>query len=510
MMVKTLLEGCPYVREIHGDALSREVSGIAYDSRSVRADYLFVALKGERLDGHSFIPDAVQRGASVIVAEEDVENGGVPRIIVADGRKALACLANNFYGQPSRELIVIGVTGTNGKTTTTYLVKSLLESWGKTVGLIGTIRYMIQNRSYCALHTTPESLEFQGLLRQMLDSGCTHAVAEVSSHALAQHRVDGTVFRVAVFTNLTRDHLDFHGTMENYYRAKERLFTELLDENGSAVINTDDPFGRQLASRLRAASPGQSVVTYGLTGEADFTARNIRLTPDGVGFTISFEQGTREVFSPLLGLPNVYNVLCAVAVGMVLRIPHETILDGLGRMHTVTGRFEKVDFGQRFLCIVDYAHTEDALERLILSARELRSSTRRRERAEADRTDGRIITVFGCGGERDRGKRPAMGRVATLLSDYVIITSDNPRSEDPLDIIREIEGGVVGTRYRIEPDRRKAIYAAIELAGDGDIVLVAGKGHEDYQEIQGIRHPFRDRDVVEEAIRELEKADERV
>lgn len=509
MMLKTLLEGCQYVREIHGDAMSREVAGIAYDSRSVQAGYLFVALRGGRLDGHAFIHDAVRRGASVIVAEEDAGNGGVPRVIVADGRRTLACLANNFYGQPSRELIVTGVTGTNGKTTTTYLVKSMLESWGKNVGLIGTIRYMIRNRSYCAPHTTPESLEFQGLLRQMLDAGCTHAVAEISSHALAQHRVDGTVFRVAVFTNLTRDHLDFHGTMENYFRAKERLFTELLDENGSAVINTDDPFGRRLASRLRASSGTQAVVTYGLTEKADFSARNIRLTPEGFFFTISFGERTRDVFSPLLGIPNVYNVLCAFAVGTVLQIPHETILDGIEQMRTIAGRFEKVDVGQRFLCIVDYAHTEDALERLILSARELLSSTRRGKRAEGDRPGGRIIIVFGCGGERDRGKRPAMGRVATQLSDYVIITSDNPRSEHPLDIIREIEEGVVGTQYRIEPDRKKAIYSAVELAREGDIVLIAGKGHEDYQEIQGIKYPFRDKDVLEEAIRVLEKAGER-
>ena len=502
MMLRTILEGCDYIQRMQKDEIfDMDIAGIAYDSRQVKDNYLFVAIRGEKFDGHAFIRDAKNKGAIVIAAEKefgDAENG---HILVKDSRKALACIANNFYERPSEELILTGVTGTNGKTTTTYILKSILESWGKDVGLIGTIHYMIKDKLYPAPHTTPESLEFQGLLREMLLSRCTHAVAEISSHALAQDRVDKTVFRTAVFMNLTRDHLDFHKTMEDYFRAKERLFTELLDRNGTAVINIDDQYGKRLASQLRTLSPELTIVTCGLKNGADMVAHNIQVSFRGIRFTLSYRDSRYDVSSPLLGLPNVYNIMSAAAAALSLGVPWQMILQGIRQTGTVTGRFQKVDAGQGFLCIIDYAHTEDALERLILTAKKLISLPHPSLKKGGYQEKPRIITVFGCGGDRDKGKRPKMGEVSTKLSDFVIITSDNPRSEDPAEIIKHIEEGTVHKNYLIESDRAKAIQKAVDLAEEGDIVLVAGKGHEDYQEIQGIRYPFSDREILNEAIK---------
>jgi UDP-N-acetylmuramoyl-L-alanyl-D-glutamate--2,6-diaminopimelate ligase len=333
----------------------------------------------------------------------------------------------------------------------------------------------------------------------MLLKGCTHAVAEISSHALAQYRVDKAVFRTAVFTNLTRDHLDFHKTMEDYFRAKVRLFTELLDRNGTAVINADDPYGKRLAALLRTGYPERTILTFGRERGADIFAHDLQVSSQGIVFTILFRGKSFEISSPLIGLPNVYNSMSAATAALSLGVPCEIILQGIRQARTVAGRFERVEAGQGFLCIIDYAHTEDALERLILTAKNLISPGYpvNRNSLEPER---RIITVFGCGGDRDTGKRPVMGRVSTALSDFVIITSDNPRSEDPSEIIRQIEEGAVNRNYLIEPDRRKAIQQAVDLAEDGDIVLVAGKGHEDYQEIQGIRYPFSDREILYKAI----------
>jgi UDP-N-acetylmuramoyl-L-alanyl-D-glutamate--2,6-diaminopimelate ligase len=503
MTLRTILEGCDDIERIQKDEiLEKEIAGIAYDSRQVRDNYLFVAIQGEKLDGHTFIRDATERGATVIAAEK--ESGGMENgyIIVKDSRKALACMANNYYGRPSEELVLAGVTGTNGKTTTTYILKTILESWGKDVGLIGTIQYLIRDKAYPARHTTPESLEFQGLLRGMLLAGCTYAVAEVSSHALAQYRVDRAVFSTAVFTNLTREHLDFHRTMEDYYRAKERLFAELLDRDGTAVINIDDPYGRRLDSQLRTLSPERRILTCGVEKGADLVAHDIEFSSRGIEFAISTRDGRHKVSSPLLGFPNVYNVMSAAAAALSLGVPWQLIQRGISQTGTVNGRFQKVDAGQPFLCIVDYAHTEDALERLILSAKKLISSAGYPAEKSAREGEGRIITVFGCGGDRDKGKRPRMGEVSTELSNFVIITSDNPRSEDPSEIIKQIEEGTVRKNYLIELDRKNAIRKAVHLAGDGDIVLVAGKGHEDYQEVRGIRYPFSDRAILLEAIHE--------
>ncbi|MDH4231917.1 MAG: UDP-N-acetylmuramoyl-L-alanyl-D-glutamate--2,6-diaminopimelate ligase [Nitrospirota bacterium] len=477
------------ILDISGDT-GLDISGLSYDSRKTRTGHLFFALAGEHADGHSFIGKALQNGASAVVYEKPGFYAGegvmqpVTWIRVKDGREALALASHNFYGRPSGSLQVIGITGTNGKTTITYLIKSILEEWGQKTGLIGTIQYMIRDAIYDATHTTPEALEFQALLHEMLEAGCGYVVTEVSSHALAQKRVDGTVFRGAVFTNLTRDHLDFHKTMENYFEAKTRLFTELLAPDAASVINYDDPWGRRLTGLIRG-----TLYTYGLEPGADLLAADIHDSFSGLKFTLTMRGKKYDVVSPLMGLPNVYNILSAAGLSLSLGVPPEVILEGIRKAEPARGRFEKVDAGQEFLAVVDYAHTGDALERLIYTARGL--------------TRAKIITVFGCGGDRDRGKRPQMGAIATRLSDFVIITSDNPRSEKPEDIIREIEAGAVRRNYLVEPDRKEAIQRAVLMAGKDDIVLIAGKGHETYQEVGGKRYSFSDREVLEEAVKRL-------
>ncbi len=467
-----------------------DIAGLSYDSRKVAKGHLFFALTGEHLDGHDFIDKAIERGAAAVVYERPgvyqsgISGAKVTMILVKDARESLALASNNFFKRPSGSLQVIGVTGTNGKTTTTYLLKAILEEWGQKVGLIGTIQYMIKDEVYEAVHTTPESLEFQALLHEMLASGCGYVVTEVSSHALAQKRVDGTVFKGAVFTNLTREHLDFHKTMEDYFAAKTRLFTELLDKNATAVINYDDPWGRKLIGLIKC-----DVYAYGLEPGSDLAATEIQDSPGGLKFSVMFHGRKYDIASSLIGLPNVYNILSAVGASVSLGVPWEVILEGIRKAGAITGRFEKVDAGQEFLAIVDFAHTEDALERLIHTARRLNR--------------GKIITVFGCGGDRDRGKRPVMGSLATRFSDFVVITSDNPRSEKPEEIIREIEAGAARKNYLVEPDRKEAIKKAVFMAEKDDIVLIAGKGHETYQEARGKRLPFNDREVLKEAIKQL-------
>jgi UDP-N-acetylmuramoyl-L-alanyl-D-glutamate--2,6-diaminopimelate ligase len=345
---------------------------------------------------------------------------------------------------------------------------------------------MIDDAVYDATHTTPEAWEFQGLLHDMLMSGCSYVVTEVSSHALVQKRVDGTVFKAGLLTNLTPEHLDFHKTMENYFISKKRLFTELLDGCAPAIINYDDIWGKKLMEVLKG-----EICTYGLEAGSDFRATEINNSFEGISFKILLQGSKYKVISPLMGLPNVYNILSAAAVSSSLGVPWDVILEGIRTVKPVEGRFEKLEMGQGFFAVIDYAHTEDALERLIYTARGL--------------TKGKIITVFGCGGERDRGKRPKMGAIATRLSDFVIITTDNPRSEKPADIINDIVGGVVRRNYLTEPDRKQAIIRAVMMAEKNDIVLVAGKGHENYQEIRGQKYTFSDKGVFEEAIRQVVK-----
>lgn len=498
-----LIEGME-VSSVSG-ALDTEIKGLNADSRRLSPGDLYVALRGENFDGHDFIDSAVEKGAAGVVCrgsltpfsfdvvkglQSRTEKGAVPPFVyVEDTRKALAYVSNNFYGRPSEKLTVIGVTGTNGKTTAVHLIKSILETAGKNTGLTGTISYMIGDRRFPAPYTTPGAIEYQGLLSEMLRAGLSHVVSEVSSHALSQKRVDCTRFQTAVFTNLTRDHLDFHKNMEEYFEAKKRLFTELL--NGVAVINMDDAYGKRLYSSLKGET-----LTYGIDNgidsEAGLRAYDIKSTSRGLSFRVKVADSRSSgpvpmIESPLLGLPNVYNILSAIGVSMVLGISWDAISNGIKTVKQIEGRFEKVELGQDFLCIVDYAHTEDALRRVILAARQM--------------TTGSVITVFGCGGQRDRGKRPTMGSLATELSDVVFITSDNPRGEDPVEIIKEIESGARKENYRIVPDRKEAITEAIGMARASDLVLIAGKGHEDYQEVKGVRYPFSDRQVAEDAIR---------
>jgi UDP-N-acetylmuramoyl-L-alanyl-D-glutamate--2,6-diaminopimelate ligase len=489
----------------------KDITGITYDSRAVKTGYIFVAIKGETVDGHNFIEGALARGAIAIVCEKG--NPKLPGLIgkypavswitVKDCRDALAALSILFYGNPSEKMGMIGITGTNGKTTTSYLIKSVLEKWGKGVGLIGTIRYMIRDESFEAPHTTPEASDFQRLLREMADKPCEYVVAEVSSHAIAQKRTAGTQFKVAVFSNLTRDHLDFHGTMEDYFNVKAGLFLDLLSEDGTAVINVDDPYGRKLSSILGGRRPSVRQITFALFDQdADVTVTDVRSTFRGTSFKLKIKDSVSgiDVISPLVGQTSIYNILAAVCAVLPFNAPTEVIKDGIADLALVQGRFERVDLSQPFLAIVDYAHTDDALGRLILTASQLLNDGLSSGKAANTASRGKIISVFGCGGNRDRGKRLKMGHIASELSDFVIITSDNPRNEDPTMIIKDIESGMEKDNYIVISDRRTAIRMAVLLASPGDIVVVAGKGHEDYQEIEGVRYPFSDRKVLEEAI----------
>ncbi len=482
--------------------LDREVSDITHDSRKVKPGSLFVAVRGFHSDGHRFIPQAVQQGAIAVIAENDEQPGtaGAPRIIVDDSRRALAVLADAFYGHPSRRLSLTGVTGTNGKTTTTYLVKAVLEAAGHTPGLIGTIDYRVGDRIYPAPNTTPESLDLQRLLAEMIGLGATHCVMEVSSHALELGRTLGCTFRVAAFTNLTQDHLDFHESMDAYFRAKLRLFTGLTPAQ-NAVINLDDPRSADIISATKT-----NIITFGMTDRAAIhPTGSIQHGIRGLRFAAATPLGTVFVESALVGRHNIYNILTAIGIGIGLGLSTEAIAQGVKAMKAVPGRMEKVEAGQPFGVVVDYAHTEDALNRLLEAVGEI--------------AENRIITVFGCGGDRDRTKRPKMGAAALRGSDVVIVTSDNPRTEDPVSIIREVESGMTAglkisssdaapapggkTPYYVVPDRHDAVALAVRLAEPGDVVVLAGKGHEDYQIIGSARIHFDDREVAREEIRKV-------
>lgn len=467
------------------------VEGLYYDSRKVGPGGLFVAIKGYQTDGHRFIDDAVGRGAVAIVTQQEVEvPTGVSALRVADTRIALGQLAAAFYGYPARRLSVIGVTGTNGKTTTTHLIEEILSQSGRRVGLIGTVGNKIGGRMLPAERTTPESLDLQALLAQMLEEGAGYVVMEASSHALELHRVEGCEYDVGVFTNLTQDHLDFHGTMESYLMAKAKLFTGLSKGQKSrrkyAVINTDDPYGERIKGFTSVPA-----ITYGVKHPADVKARDVTISSSGASFTVVHRNGTFPLRLRMTGMFSVYNVLAACAVGLEEGIAPETIRRVLEPITGVAGRFELVDCGQEFSVVVDYAHTPDGLENVLKTAREV--------------TRQRVITVFGCGGDRDRTKRPVMGEIAARYSEVSIVTSDNPRSEDPLAIISEILPGVQRYKpeaYRVIPDRRRAIETAIDMAKPGDMVVIAGKGHETYQIIGAQVLHFDDREVAREALRE--------
>lgn len=506
MVLRELLEGIDAVAV--GGSLEVDVTGLYYDSREVTEGGLFIAVKGEHLDGADFTGDALERGASAVLSggppPADALEGGATFVTVSDPRAAMAPLAANFYGRPSEHLTTVGVTGTNGKTTAGFLIKSILEAAGLGAGLIGTISYYIKDKQYPAPRTTPEAVDFQRLLAEMLRAGLTHAVAEVSSHALSFGRVDATQFDVAVFTNLTREHLDFHHGMDEYFAAKQKLFTNLLSPKGAAVINVDDTYGRALSKLLAEKSMAPRLVGFGLDEGAGIRAVDIESTFDGLQFSIIEDGVPHRVSSPMAGMPNVYNILSAAAAARAMGVGWQSIRAGVLALRNVSGRFERISAGQDFMLVVDYAHTPDALESLLKTARGM-----------AEESGGRVVTVFGCGGERDRGKRPLMGAAAAALSDLVVVTSDNPRAEDPVRIIDDIMAGVksgagVGghtAEIRVVPDRKEAIIQAVALAKAGDAVIIAGKGHEDYQEINGVRHPFSDREAALRAVRERTKGE---
>jgi len=466
-----------------------EITSLAYNSRQVAPGALFFAIRGEKTDGNRFVSDAVGRSARAIASElaapADLPHS-VVWVQVANARKALATAAANFYGHPARALKLVGITGTNGKTTTCYLVDSILRAAGHRVGLFGTVAYRTPNATRVATNTTPESLDLQGFFAEVRDVGGTHAVLEASSHALAMERVWGCPLAVTIFTNLTRDHLDFHKTFEDYFAAKRRLFEGTgAGAPAVGVVNTDDPYGKRLAG-LAART-----LTYGLEDGAEITTKKFALSFSGLEFTAQTPEGKFSLRSPLVGRINVYNILAAIGAGIGLGIPRKAIETGIERLERVPGRFERIDLGQPFLVVVDYAHTDDALRNLLSTARELNHAAR-------------VITVFGCGGDRDRAKRPLMGEVAGNASDLVVLTSDNPRSEDPLRIINDVLVGLQKTqaRYLVEPDRTVAVERALDEARPGDIVLLAGKGHETHQVLRDRTIDFDDREVARSLLRQ--------
>lgn len=452
-----------------------EITAVDYDSRKVGRGSLFCCLVGEKTDGHNFASMAVEKGASALICQRPLPLN-VPQLIVPDGREAMARAAACFYGHPERELTMLAVTGTNGKTSVTYMVKSVAETAGKKVGLIGTIQNLIGEEKVYTERTTPESVDLFALLRRMADKGVDLVVMEVSSHALAQQRVAGIPFKAGLFTNLTQDHLDYHKTFENYRAAKKKLFAQC----GIAILNGDDETAAYMKEGLSIP-----VWTMGIHHPGEFYARGIEITTQGASFHLFTPQGNGRISLHISGLFSVYNAMGTAALCTAAGIPFSCIVKGLEGLRGVAGRLECVDTGDRpFSVYVDYAHTPDALQNVLETAR---GFTRRR-----------LISLFGCGGDRDHGKRPIMGEIGGRYSDHVILTSDNPRTEDPMDILKAVEEGVkrTATPYIVTENRREAIREALEEAGDGDVIVIAGKGHESYQEINGVRHHFDDKEIV--------------
>ena len=468
------------LRELMGEGPDDvEITGLAYASGDVTPGALFFCVRGFTADGHDFAADAVARGAAALVCEREL-GLGVPEVIVDDARAAMGPTAARFYGDPTGQLEVVGITGTNGKTTTAFLVRHLVEAGGVQTGLLGTVKRVVGGVEEEVERTTPEAIDLQATFRRMLDTGDRACAMEVSSHALELGRADAIRFACRVFTNLTQDHLDFHDTMDAYFAAKRKLF----DEPGPAVVNVDDEYGRRLASELGEAT------TFGIEHEADYRARDVRFDMSGAWFTCETPDGPVELESPLPGLFNVQNVLGAVVVARILGVEAGTVAEALRSVGRVPGRFEPVDEGQDFGVLVDYAHTPDSLENVLRAARGI--------------TRNRLHVVFGAGGDRDRGKRPLMGRAASELADRVIVTSDNPRNEDPEAILDQVMEGT-GDGAEREVDRRRAIGLAIASAEPGDVVVIAGKGHEQGQEFEhGRKEPFDDVTVAREALRARE------
>ncbi|MGN6586888.1 MAG: UDP-N-acetylmuramoyl-L-alanyl-D-glutamate--2,6-diaminopimelate ligase [Solirubrobacterales bacterium] len=476
MRLAELVAGLPGAR-IVGDA-SVEISELVYDSRKAGPGTLFFCVVGEKRDGHEFGPRVVEEGATALVVERELTELAVPQVVVPDSRAAMAPVAARFWRDPTADLRVVGVTGTNGKTTTAFLIREILQAADFRCGLLGTVKMVVGGVEKEVVRTTPEAIELQATFRQMLDGGDEACAMEVSSHALTLHRADAIHFEVALFTNLTQDHLDFHATMEEYFLAKRKLF-----ETGpkTAIVNVDDPYGRRLAEEFEC-------VTFSAEGnEADYSARDVSFDAAGSSFSV----GEMRLRTLLPGHFNVANALGAFAAAEAMGVGAEIAAAGLARAGRVPGRFEPIDEGQGFAVLVDYAHTPDSLENVLRAARRL--------------TEGRVISVFGAGGDRDRDKRPKMGRAGAELADFVLITSDNPRSEDPQAIVADVKAGAKGdARVEVEVDRRTAIAQALAYARPGDTVVIAGKGHEQGQEFEGGRKiPFDDREVAREELRKL-------
>lgn len=471
--------------------LTTQITGIQLDSRQVLPGDLFIALRGTKVDAHRFVKQAVAGGAAAVMVEESVDLPEVPVIQVPDTRRAMAVVAAKFYGYPTKELKLIGVTGTNGKTTTTYLIEQLLQDKGASTGVIGTIQTKIKGKTLPTRNTTPEAVELQKTFRMMQDEGCEYSVIEVSSHALDMGRTRGCQFHIGVFTNLTQDHLDYHGTMEKYREAKSLLFSQLgnayageLQSNPLAIFNADDEASNYFMKRTAA-----QVLTYGIDQPADVRAENIQFSASGTSFILKTFRGEVPVQIKLAGKFNVYNVLAAVSVALVEGMDLHQIRSSLAEIKGVAGRFESVDLGQSFSVLVDYAHTPDSLENVLTTIREF--------------ARGRVICLVGCGGDRDRSKRPIMADIAVKYSDHAIFTSDNPRTEDPMAILEDMLTGVKSCRqerYTVIGDRSQAIHEAVKQAEPEDVILIAGKGHETYQEINGVRHHFDDREAARDAI----------
>jgi UDP-N-acetylmuramoyl-L-alanyl-D-glutamate--2,6-diaminopimelate ligase len=503
MELKKLLEGVE-IRKLTGETV-KEVPGIAYHSKKVEKGFLFAAIRGLEFDGHQFIEEAIQRGAAAVLLEEEREIPGRTVILVPNSRQALAKISSNFYGNPSSRVRLIGITGTNGKTTTTYLLESILKKAGCVPGVIGTINYRFGQKTISAPNTTPESSDLQRILWEMVNEKISHVIMEVSSHGLDLDRVFGCQFDGVVFTNFASDHLDYHKTLQHYFESKKKLFSESLTRSEKAkrfaVTNDDDPRGEEMVRGIDLP-----VIRYGLNSSCDVSADKILSSFEELACRIKTPRGEFSVRSKLVGQFNLYNILAAVATCVAMDVPTQAIQEGVEGLKGVSGRFEKVENRKKINVIVDYAHTHDALERVLLGIRGIQR-------------DGKIITVFGCGGDRDRTKRPLMGEVAGRLSDLAILTSDNPRTEDPLAIMDEAEGGLkrlpleewhqdkIGAwrskkGYVKVSDRREAIRMAIRLAQPLDTVLIAGKGHEDYQIIGKKKIPFDDRAEAKKALEE--------
>lgn len=485
MLLERLIEGLEEFKA-SGNVKGIEITGIAYDSRKVKPGDIFVCIEGYKVDGHQFANDAVCRGASAILVSKDIKlSNDIPVIKCTNTRKALAEICCRFYDNPSRKINLIGVTGTKGKTTTTFMIKSILEKAGHKVGLIGTIANYIGDKLIPTEHTTPESLELQEMFVNMINNGVDTVVMEVSSHSLELYRVHGCDFKVGLFTNLSRDHLDFHLNFENYFAAKSKLF-EMCK---FGVINVDDQYGLKLKEKCRC-----QVTTFGIENKADVYAEKISIFPEGTVFKVTCNKDSFEVSVPIPGRFSVYNALGAIAACEKFKVSKEDIVEGLKGIK-VPGRAEIIDTGDNFNVMVDYAHSPDSLENILKAVKSF--------------AKGRVVVVFGCGGDRDRTKRPIMGEIAGKLADFTILTSDNPRSEEPEAIIAEIEKGIkpITNEYIIIPDRQSAIEYAIKNARENDFILIAGKGHETYQIFKDKTIHFDDREVAKEAILKRKKGD---